>query len=195
MGFCEVRPFCYFCRTAAAKEFAPRLAADFHPRNSRFMENLILSIAYTSCTENELTAQDRQLVARAKAACSSSYAPYSNFHVGAAVLLTDETIVCGSNQENAAFPSGTCAERCAMFHANASHPDPAPVAIAVAGCNANGIFTPAPITPCGACRQVLMEAQNRYGQPLRVILYGRDRTLCIPSASLLLPFRFDADSM
>lgn len=159
------------------------------------MENLTLNIAYASCGMDELTPADRRLVELAMAACDSAYAPYSCFSVGAAVALANGETVCGSNQENAAFPSGTCAERCTMFYANARYPDVAPTCIAIAARNEQGVFTPSPITPCGACRQVLVETQHRYGTPLRVLLYGSRRIYCFDSVSLLLPFQFDAEAM
>lgn len=159
------------------------------------MKSLQLNIPYQSCSFDELPDADRKLVESAKAACATSYAPYSAFSVGAAVALQNGEIVCGSNQENAAYPSGTCAERCAMFYANARFPNVPPTTIAISACDAEGHFTATPITPCGACRQVLIETQKRYGQPLRVLLYGERHTLCLDSISLLLPFQFDADAM
>ncbi len=159
------------------------------------MKEQILNIAYTMCSEEELTAEDHALVQAAKAACNTSYAPYSHFHVGAAVLLENGETISGSNQENAAYPSGTCAERCTLFYANARHPDVAPTTLAIAACNAEGVFTPSPIPPCGSCRQVLIETENRYGRPLRLLLYGKNHIYIIASASLLLPIQFDASAL
>lgn len=132
---------------------------------------------------------------RAKEMCEHSYAPYSKFCVGAAVSLDNGEVVCGSNQENAAYPSGTCAERCTMFYANARYPEATPLVIAIAAKNEKGQFTPTPITPCGACRQVLIETQHRYNHSLRVLLYGANRVYCLDSVSDLLPFQFDADAL
>lgn len=159
------------------------------------MKQLIQSIPYTVCQPEELDESDRRLIEQAKAACDTSYAPYSHFRVGAALRLEDGTTVCGSNQENAAYSSGTCAERCTLFYANAHHPGLAPDTIAIAARADGGDFTPAPITPCGACRQVLIEAQHRYGRPLRVLLYGSRHTYILGSISDLLPFQFDADAL
>lgn len=159
------------------------------------MEKLNLNISYTSCSFEELSEVDAQLVSRAKEMCKSSYAPYSKFCVGAAVQLDNGMIVTGSNQENAAYPSGTCAERCTMFYANARYPEAIPLTIAIAAKNEKGIFTPTPITPCGACRQVLIETQHRYNHPLRVLLYGEKCTYCLDTVSDLLPFQFDAEAM
>lgn len=159
------------------------------------MENKHLTLSYTVCSLAELSAADRDLAEKARAACQTSYAPYSKFRVGAAVALANGETICGSNQENAAYPSGTCAERCTMFYANARYPHTPPTAIAIAACNAQGDFTPSPITPCGACRQVLLETETRYGQPLRVLLCGAHEVYIIDSVKELLPFRFDASSL
>ncbi len=159
------------------------------------MKDLNISISYLSCQPEELPEAEKRLVEAAKTACDTSYAPYSRFRVGAAVLLENGEIVCGSNQENAAYPSGTCAERCTMFYANARYPEVPPVAIAIAARDTSGKFTASPITPCGACRQVLLETQNRYARPLRLLLYGTRETYVIPSISQMLPFQFDASAL
>lgn len=159
------------------------------------MEKTTLHIEYLRCRAEELDDDDRKLVELAKAACDTSYTPYSHFNVGAAVRLTNGEIVSGSNQENAAYPSGTCAERCTIFYANARFPEEAVATLAIAARNAEGTFTKQPITPCGACRQVLIEAQYRHDHPMRVILYGADETFVFESAADLLPFRFDGDAL
>lgn len=143
-----------------------------------------------------MSESDLKLIELAKESTKTSYAVYSNFHVGAAILLENGEIVCGSNQENAAYPAGTCAERTAMFYANAQYPDVAPVAIAIAAWRkADEKFLADPISPCGICRQVLVETETRYRQKLRVLLYGESGVYEIESASLLLPFRFDSDAL
>lgn len=139
---------------------------------------------------NELSDQDRLLVDKAKAMTINSYAPYSNFNVGAAILLEDGNICLGANQENAAFPSGTCAERTAAFHASAVHPGKRMLKIAIAAAS-DGNFQPKPISPCGACRQALMEYEKLYG-PIQVILYGRDEIYSVDSIADLLPLTFDS---
>ena len=149
------------------------------------MEKATLTIGYTRLNADELTADDRALVEQAKAACATSYVPYSHFRVGAAARLSTGETVCGSNQENAAFPSGTCAERCTIFYANAHRPEAAVETLAIAARRADG----------HACRQVLIETERRYGRPMRIVLYGERETLLLESASNLLPFRFDADAM
>ncbi len=150
-----------------------------------------LKTTYTACTEDELSATDRELVDRAKQATYTSYAPYSRFSVGAAVRLSNNEVLSGSNQENAAFSAGTCAERCTMFYANAKFPDEAITTIAIAARGTNGEFTTSPISPCGVCRQALIEAQTRAKGKLRVIMYGKREVYIVDSISDLLPFQFD----
>jgi cytidine deaminase len=137
----------------------------------------------------ELPPRYQELVNRAKEQTRKAYAPYSKFQVGAAVLLADGSIVCGSNQENAAYPSGLCAERVAMFSANALHPDKKVTALAIAAFT-DGEFLQTPITPCGACRQVLLETETRFGQEMEVIMYGEKETYLVKKASDLLPLNF-----
>lgn len=144
--------------------------------------------------ENELNAEDRELVELAKEATKNSYSPYSQFKVGAALRLADGTIVTGSNQENASYPLGLCAERTAIFHAQHMHPDQPIKALAIAAF-ANGHFYPEPISPCGACRQVMLEVEDRYKQPMRVLLYGSGGTHVLNSVKALLPFQFISDSL
>lgn len=159
------------------------------------MENKTFSIPYTTLQENELSAKDALLVKAAKEVIESAYAPYSHFHVGAAVLLENGEIIRGNNQENAAYPSGMCAERCAVFYANANYPNVPVCTIAIAASPQESIFTEIPITPCGACRQVLLETENRYGRPIRLVLYGTKVCYVIERVSLLLPFQFDGSSL
>lgn len=142
----------------------------------------------------ELNEDDRQLVEAAKRATTNSYAPYSRFRVGAAVRLQDGTIVIGANQENAAFPSGLCAERTALFAANAQHPRQPVVALAIAARKGRR-FLAKPIPPCGACRQVISGVEDRFGQPVRILLYGTDGVLVSEGISPLLPLRFVNDNM
>ena len=141
------------------------------------------------CEMAELSEADRKLVEAAKQATEGSYAPYSKFLVGAAVLLKDGTIVPGANQENAAFPSGLCAERTALFAANAQYPSQPVVALAIAA-RKGRCFLTKPIPPCGACRQVISGVEERYGQPIRVLLYSTDGVLVSEGIGPLLPLRF-----
>ena len=142
----------------------------------------------------ELTDSDKRLIEAAKEATKRSYAPYSHFNVGAATMLDDGTIVTGSNQENAAYPSGLCAERTTLFHAGSEYPDKAVNTLAIAASNSEG-FTEQPVTPCGACRQVMLEAEQRYHRPIRMLMYG---TACIyetRGTKDLLPLSFGIESM
>ena len=140
----------------------------------------------------ELKPEDRNLVEAAKNATDGSYAPYSGFCVGAAARLKNGTIVIGSNQENVAYPSGLCAERTTLFAANAQYPDQPVLSLAIAAKNKDG-FLSQPITPCGACRQVISGVEQRYNQPIRILLYGTDGTHIIDNIDALLPLQF-ADS-
>ena len=155
------------------------------------METKRLDITYQEYSSlEEMTLEDRQLSLAAIDAMKRAYAPYSNFFVGAAVRLDDGTVVTGSNQENAAFPSGICAERTAMFSAGASYPDKAMVSIAVAG-GAGGTLDPDPASPCGACRQVMAQYQTKGGKDMSIILVGNGRILRFSRVDDLLPFIFD----
>jgi len=138
---------------------------------------------------DELAREDQALLQAAKDATSGSYAPYSGFRVGAAVRLGDGTVVIGSNQENMAFPSGLCAERTALFAANAQYPDQPVHTLAIAARNKAG-FLSRPVTPCGACRQVISGVEQRYGQPIRILLYGTDGIHVVDGIEALLPLQF-----
>ena len=159
------------------------------------MKTLTHTCHYKLCAYEELTEQDRQLIDAAKLATERSYAPYSQFHVGAAVQLADGTMLTGTNQENAAYPSGLCAERTTLFYAGSTHPNTAVVALAIAAYT-NGSFTRTPIAPCGACRQVMLEIENRHQHPIRTLLYGTEGIYLIEGGTHeLLPLTFDASSM
>jgi cytidine deaminase len=132
---------------------------------------------------------EKKLIEAAKNATKRAYAPYSGFSVGAAVLLGNGEIISGNNQENAAYPSGLCAERTTLFFANASFPDQTIEAIAIAAWH-KGTFTTDAITPCGACRQVLLETENRFGTPMRVLMCGEEGIYVVHSVKELLPLSF-----
>lgn len=142
----------------------------------------------------ELSEQDRRLLEVAKQKTQDSYSPYSHFCVGAAALLADGTIVGGCNQENAAYPSGLCAERTVLFAAGAQYPKQPVLTLAIAAFT-DGHFTHDPVSPCGACRQVMLETENRYKQPMRVLLFGANRVYEFSSAESLLPFSFISDDL
>ena len=139
---------------------------------------------------DELPADYKRLVDEAKRVTKDAYAPYSKFHVGAALLLANGEIVSATNQENAAYPSGMCAERVTMFYANSRYPNLPPKALAIASF-AEGDFLDEPITPCGACRQVLLETEMRYGADINVLLYGKRGVYVVSSVKALLPLSFD----
>lgn len=139
----------------------------------------------------ELNAEDRELAAEAIAAMQGAYAPYSHFHVGAAVRMSNGQIVRGANQENAAFPSGICAERTAMFAAGAKYPDKDMRSIALAG-GVFGRLTEQPATPCGACRQVMAQYQTKAGKPMSVIMIGARRVWKFERVDDILPLIFDS---
>ena len=142
---------------------------------------------------NEVPDEEQLLVNAALKVTGQSYAPYSKFHVGAAALLAYGTSVTGSNQENAAYPSGLCAERVALFHAGHQYPDIPVVALAIAASTSGKQVES--ISPCGACRQVLLETEQRYGQPVKVLLCGTKEVMVAPSAASLLPLCFGKDSL
>lgn len=149
-----------------------------------------IATTYDELVYGELNDAERQIVDEARQATLRSYAPYSNFHVGAAIALDNGTIVPGSNQENAAFPSGTCAERSACFYAHARYPEAKFKMIAVAARGTDGEFCPEPVAPCGACRQSLLEYESLAGAPVPVLLVGRDKIYRLPSVASTLPFAF-----
>lgn len=158
------------------------------------MECLNLTTKILVYTYEEATESIKKLITEAKSATKSAYAPYSGFHVGAAILLSNGEIVSGNNQENAAYPSGLCAERVTVFHANAQYPDVPVEAIAIAACH-NEEFTTNPCSPCGGCRQVLLETESRFKHPMKVILYGESKIYELESAKTLLPVGFGKESL
>ena len=137
------------------------------------MKALNIQIAIKIYEYEELCAADRELIDAACQATHRSYAPYSHFSVGAAARLSDNTIVTGTNQENAAYPSGLCAERTTLFYANSQYPGQAVETLAIAARNECGEFLEEPIPPCGACRQVMLETEKRFKRPMRVLLFGK----------------------
>jgi len=143
---------------------------------------------------DELPDDMRTLVAKAEEAALNAYAPYSGFQVGAAVLLENGEIITGSNQENAAYPSGLCAERVAVFYAKAKYPDVKIKQLAVIALK-EGEVVEKPAAPCGACRQVLIEYEDRQGSPLPVILAGKKETMKINSSADLLPLSFGSKEL
>lgn len=138
----------------------------------------------------QMNPEDQELCNKAVEAIEGSYAPYSEFRVGAALRLEDGTIIKGANQENVAYPSGTCAERSAMFNAGANFPDKAMVSIAVASRYHDGSMPSYPASPCGACRQVMAEYQKKSKRPMSVILVGAKAIRKFEKVDDVLPFIF-----
>lgn len=146
-------------------------------------------------SRKDMNADDQNLLKLADEAGLKAYAPYSAFQVGAVVQLADGTIVIGNNQENVAYPSGLCAERVALFAANANHPEQAVKAIAIT-CQSAKFVVNRPLSPCGACRQVIAETERRYGKPIRIILAGQSGKVYVAdSIRELLPLSFEADEL
>ena len=152
----------------------------------------IFTIPYKTLDRSELSEQDRRLEERALEVAQKAYAPYSRFRVGAAVLLANGEIVTGSNQENAAYPSGTCAERTALFWASAQWPDVAVERLAIVAINSTGRVPF--ISPCGSCRQVIMETATRF-HPFPILLMGEEKTILLEDCRYLLPFGFDGSAL
>lgn len=141
----------------------------------------------------ELQETEQMLFTAALEATEHSYAPYSHFHVGAAILLENGIVVTGSNQENAAYPSGLCAERVALFHAGHQYPD-VPVAILAIAAVAEGKQVKS-VSPCGACRQVLLEMEQKSGRSMKVLLCGTEEVIAVESAEALLPLCFGSKDL
>lgn len=157
---------------------------------STTMKQLDITVPVTQYSLDELPADDRALLEEARKATFTSYSPYSDFKVGAAILLDNGEIVTGSNQENAAFSAGTCAERTACFYAHARYPRARFVKIAVTARSANDEFVDTPCSPCGVCRQALLEFETLSGHGVPVILGGKDTAFIVPSVKSLLPLAF-----
>ena len=145
--------------------------------------------------DQELPQNDLILLNEARKSSASAYAPYSNFWVGAALKLESGEVILGNNQENAAYPSGLCAERTAVYWLGANRPDAKIQCVAVTARKAN-TDTFLPVTPCGACRQALSEYENKQKQPIKVILEGQNGEIwVVPSIESLLPLKFSDDSL
>lgn len=144
----------------------------------------------TVLSYDELTDQQKQLVNLAREATERAYAPYSHFNVGAAIALSNGEIVTGANQENVAYPSGTCAERSACFYAHSRYPEAKFETIAIAARGTDGRPVAEPVAPCGACRQALLEYEMLAGKPVGVLLCGADKVYALASVASLLPLAF-----
>lgn len=155
-----------------------------------------LTVAYLEADGiSELASDDKELLKEAWSACDSAYAPYSHFHVGAALRLANGIIFKGNNQENSAYPSGLCAERVAVFSASATHPGIAIQSIAVVA-KTDTFDLANPVTPCGACRQVIAEYEMLSGQPIRIMLQGNSEKIWIlEGIKNLLPLLFHGEEL
>lgn len=154
------------------------------------MKNFDISVTVTVIAADQLDPDRRALFDKAREATYRSYAPYSHFSVGAVIELASHTTIAGSNQENAAYPSSLCAERTAAYYAHSSRPEDPFRRIAIAARGTDGHFTGAPISPCGACRQALLEYEKLAGQDVEVMLCGAEEVYIFPSVKSLLPYCF-----
>jgi cytidine deaminase len=154
-----------------------------------------ISVSWTEfSTIEELNQDDRELVSAAREAALNAYAPYSKFRVGAAVRLETGIIIKGANVENAAFPSGICAERSALSNSASNYPSVKPVAIAIAALDEDGL-TKETVSPCGNCRQVIAEEEFRNKINIRVILSGESKIQVIEKGGDLLPLQFNMNNL
>ena len=159
------------------------------------MQEKKIELSFISAHLNELSAQEQQLVADAKSAFKTAYAPYSGFLVGASVLLENGEVINGSNQENVAYPSGLCAERVALFYAGAKFSDVKINTVAISVLSKNFEVKDV-ISPCGACRQVMAEYEDKQHRPIKVILHSpTDEVLIANKVEDLLPFMFKSPSL
>lgn len=157
---------------------------------SKFTKLVISTEIEVYASVKDLTKKDAQLILEAKKMVKLAYAPYSNFQVGAALLLENDQIITGNNQENAAYPSGLCAERVAIFSASAHYPKQAIKTIAISVKSKNTVVNQ-PLSPCGACRQVIAEYENKFKKPIRIIMTGEKGAVYIAqSIESLLPLMF-----
>ena len=154
------------------------------------MKEQIIESRIQECQLSELTAEEQKAVHLAIEGTRRSYTPYSNFHVGAGVILNNGQEYIGCNQENAAFPAGLCAERTALFAAGAQYPDNPIKILAIAARGTDDELTEEPVTPCGTCRQVIIETETRFKQEVRILLYGTKHTYILDGIKQLMPLSF-----
>jgi len=156
------------------------------------MEQRNITTAYESyASVNELPQQDQELVIEAKKSCARAHAPYSHFFVGAALLTESGKTITGANQENASFPIGACAERVAIYRHSMSDPGDPVIALAVTAVTEKNEIDQ-PVSPCGSCRQIILELENKQNAPIRIILVGMSGpVIAFNSSKSLLPISFD----
>ena len=158
------------------------------------MKTIEIGAKIQICSHIELTDEQKSVVEAAKKATSGSYSPYSHFKVGAAVLLANGEIIAGSNQENAAYPSGLCAERTAIFYAGARFPD-VPIRKLAIISRSGEEFGREICSPCGACRQVICESEARAGAPIEILLCSANEVYIFNGIEGLLPFGFSGKDL
>ena len=159
------------------------------------MKKREVSISYLEYeNRDDLPVEEKRLVEEAVTSAAGAYAPYSHFMVGAALLLDNGTVIRGANVENAAFPSGSCAEKTALSYMVANHGDRKALAIAIAAL-ADGKLTEEPVPPCGNCRQMLIEEEQRSGSPIKVILAGNFSVIVLESCQALMPLSFTGSNL
>ena len=155
------------------------------------MKELEIKSVVKVCQGEELNAGEQYVLEQAIEATTRAYAPYSHFRVGAAVRLANGVVMTGSNQENAAYPSGLCAERTVLFAAGSQYPDEAVELLAIAARTPDGELQEEPVSPCGACRQVIIETETRFKHPVRILLYGKKCVYTVDGISQLMPLAFE----
>lgn len=158
------------------------------------MKDVTIKTVIRQYSLKELDADGQMLIYEAIAATDNSYAPYSHFNVGAALRLENGTVIKGANQENASYPVCMCAERSAIFNAQSSQPAQPIVAIAIAAKNEKGLLID-PVTPCGVCRQAILEVEQRYKRNIRLYLYGTRCVYVLESVKDILPLSFTGEAM
>lgn len=158
------------------------------------MKEITITTRIQELSFDELAPEYAKLVEVGRQATERSYAPYSHFRVGAAILLDNGEVVAGCNQENAAYPSGICAERTTLFYAGSQYPDGKVCKMAIVA-RSNGEITEEICAPCGACRQVILESEHRAGAPIELMLCGREQIYLFQGIRAILPFAFDMESL
>lgn len=159
------------------------------------MKKVEISCHLTEYEPNELEGQDKVLISDARKIMESAYAPYSHFKVGAVVLLENGVIVKGNNQENAAYPTGLCAERVAIFAAGANYPG-VPIRVIAITAKSDDMNVGKPVAPCGACRQAIAEYEHLHKKEIRILMAGETgKVMVADSIGCLLPFQFNSDDL
>jgi len=156
-------------------------------------KNIIIEYLEIIDSEN-CSSVEKNLISKALNVANSAYAPYSNFHVGAALVLENNQIIVGNNQENASFPCGICAERVALFTANSNYPDLKIKKIAITAFS-NNFELNHPVGPCGLCRQVLLECEEKQNSDIAILLFNSKKIIKLANAKDLLPFYFKENKL